>query len=274
MSSVPNSAPGNRRSRGKWFLKIENLLLIGGLVALAFYGGTRLYIWAYQSYTDYSFEAQLSGRSPSIIGFVPHLFGKKEAPAGAEKKGPSEDELLRKMVYAPEVVPLDKGWSADRLRKYKEAAAPAPGSVLGRLEIPSLDLSVMLLNGTDEWTLNRAVGHIEGTALPGEPGNLGVAGHRDGFFRSLKDISKDTTISLTTLKGRFYYRVSAIHIVKPTDVHLLAPTRKPTITLVTCYPFHYIGDAPKRYVVTAEMVKIQAPSELAAEYSASRYSNR
>jgi sortase A len=125
----------------------------------------------------------------------------------------------------------------------------------------------MLLQGTDDWTLNRAVGHIEGTALPGQPGNIGIAGHRDGFFRPLKDIPRNSSIILTTLKGRFLYRVSAINIVNPEDVRLLAPTPHPSLTLVTCYPFHYVGDAPKRYVVTAEMYKIQSVAEVASEYN-------
>ncbi len=252
------------RSRTKWILQLERLFFLAGVLAFGYYAGAKIYSSAYQSYEKYSFDEQLSGRSPSIPGFFAHFY-EKESPPSDEKKIDGE-ELLRNLVYAPEVVPGDKGWSAPRLRAFKDAAIPSTGSVLGRLEIPSVDLSVMLLQGTDDWTLNRAVGHIEGTALPGQPGNLGVAGHRDGFFRCLKDITTDTAITLTTLGGRFHYRVRAINIVKPNDVKLLAPTKHPTLTLVTCYPFYYVGGAPKRYVVTAEMVKIQGVSEVAAEY--------
>jgi len=269
MSSTIDSPPPATNSRFKWIQILEHLFLIAGVLALGFYGSAKLYTSAYQSYEKYSFEQQLSGRTPSIPGFVGHLLGKKEAPEqlATGKRTVNGEELLRSMVYAPEIVPMDKGWSADRLRAFKRAATPSPGSVLGRLEIPSVDLSVMLLQGTDDWTLNRAVGHIEGTALPGQPGNLGVAGHRDGFFRCLKDVTKNTMITVTTLKGRFHYRVSAINIVKPKDVKLLSPTTRPTLTLVTCYPFHYVGDAPKRYIVTAEMVKIQGINDVAAEYA-------
>jgi len=271
MNNISDTPPATKTGRFRRLLKIENLLLITGLIALAFYGGARLYTSAFQSFERYSFEEQLRGGTPSIKGFVDHLFGRKDVPDRAVQPKPVDGEaLLRSMIFAPEAVPMNKGWSADRLRAFKEAANPSPGSVLGRLEIPSVDLSVMLLQGTDNWTLNRAVGHIEGTALPGHPGNLGIAGHRDGYFRPLKDIPKDTVILLTTLKGRFYYRVNAIHIVKPKDVHLLAPTRHPTLTLVTCYPFHYVGDAPKRFVVQAEMFKIQGASEIAAEYARAR----
>ena len=190
MSSTIDSPPPATNSRFKWIQILEHLFLIAGVLALGFYGSAKLYTSAYQSYEKYSFEQQLSGRTPSIPGFVGHLLGKKEAPEqlATGKRTVNGEELLRSMVYAPEIVPMDKGWSADRLRAFKRAATPSPGSVLGRLEIPSVDLSVMLLQGTDDWTLNRAVGHIEGTALPGQPGNLGVAGHRDGFFRCLKDL--------------------------------------------------------------------------------------
>lgn len=278
------------RNRPRLLLVIERLLMAAGILAILIYGGARLYTWGYQAYTAYSFEEQLRGRSPSIRGFISHTFDRSHRPGIAERKptappraggkrGEKESQpdtapprvdgerLLRDMVHAPEIVPEDKGWSSSRLRAYRKAAPPAPGSVMGRLEIPSLDLSVMLLHGTDDWTLNRAVGHIEGTSLPGEKGNLGIAGHRDGFFRCLKDIQKDTNITLTTLKGRFQYRVRDINIARPSDVKYLAPTPSPTLTLVTCYPFHYVGDAPKRYIVTAELVKLETADDLAAEYS-------
>jgi len=248
--------------------KLERLFFIAGLLALGIYGGARIYSTAYQSYAAYSFNQQLKGRSTSILDFFSHLIGakKSENSANATRMVDSA-RLLRDMVYAPEPVPENKGFSAGRLRDYKKAPNPANGSVLGRLEIPSLELSVMLVEGTDEWTLNRAVGHIEGTALPGQNGNVGIAGHRDGFFRPLKNLDRNDTITLTTLYGRFTYRVNAIKIVKPKDVKVLSPTTKPTMTLVTCYPFYYVGDAPNRYVVTAELIKSESPGEVAAQYA-------
>ena len=257
----PRSRRENRLK--KW----ERLFFAAGALALAIYGAARFYSYAYQAYTTYSFDAQLEGRSPSVKGFFAHRLGTKSSDSVTMPKGLDGAEVLRNMVYAPETVPEGKGFSAARLRAYRNATNPAPGTVLGRIEIPSLDLSVMFLQGTDEWTLNRAVGHIEGTALPGQGGNLGIAGHRDGFFRPLKDISRNDTIILTTLQGRFFYRVNGIRMVKPKDVKVLAPTDKPTLTLVTCYPFHYVGDAPKRYVVTAELVKSETAAQVAAEYA-------
>ena len=179
------------RNRPRLLLVIERLLMAAGILAILIYGGARLYTWGYQAYTAYSFEEQLRGRTPSIRGFISHTFDRSHKPGTREHKptappraGGKADEkesqpdsapprvdgerLLRNMVHAPEVVPQDKGWSSSRLRAYRKAAPPAPGSVMGRLEIPSLDLSVMLLHGTDDWTLNRAVGHIEGTSLPRE----------------------------------------------------------------------------------------------------------
>jgi LPXTG-site transpeptidase (sortase) family protein len=254
---------------------LEKFFLISGLLVLGFYGSAKLYSHIYQKYTSYTFNEELSRRTPTIKGFVKSLFGivprieksEKSRPPTSPQPQIDEAELLHRMIYAPEMVPDGgKEWDKSRLDKYKKAQTPPAGSVLGRLEIPSLNLSVMLLQGTDDWTLNRAVGHIEGTSLPGQPGNLGIAGHRDGFFRCLKDIKRNSTVILTTLSGRFSYRVNGIDIVQPKDIEVLSTTKNPTLTLVTCYPFLYLGDAPKRYIVSAEMIKAESPNELAAEY--------
>jgi sortase A len=112
-------------------------------------------------------------------------------------------------------------------------------------------LEVAVLEGTDEWTLNRAVGHIEDTARPGAPGNSGIAGHRDGFFRGLKDIRSGDVLEIETHTGIDRYRVERTWIVEPEDVSVLDPTSTPSITLVTCYPFYFIGSAPQRFIVRA-----------------------
>ena len=109
-----------------------------------------------------------------------------------------------------------------------------------------------MLDGTDNLTLNRAVGRIAGTARPGEPGNLGIAGHRDGFFRGLKDLAPGGELELETLDGaQLVYTVRDIWIVQPEDVHVLDPTPEPSLTLVTCFPFYHVGSAPERYIVRA-----------------------
>jgi sortase A len=119
------------------------------------------------------------------------------------------------------------------------------------LRIPRIALEVAVLEGTDEWTLNRAVGLIEDTAAPGVGGNTGIAGHRDGFFRGLKDIRTDDVLELETPSGIERYRVERTLIVEQDDVWVLDPTAEPAVTLVTCYPFYFVGPAPQRFIVRA-----------------------
>jgi sortase A len=147
---------------------------------------------------------------------------------------------------------LDKQILVEGQRKF---ALPAPiineGDILGRIEIPRINVSVVVLQGTTSQTLRLGVGHIKGTALPGEPGNIGIAGHRDTYFRALKDIHKDDEIELQTINGIARYGVDWIRITAPSDAGILAPTTESSLTLVTCYPFYYIGAAPKRFIVHA-----------------------
>lgn len=132
------------------------------------------------------------------------------------------------------------------------AVAPvAPDGLIGRLEIPRLDLSVVVFNGDDDETLARAVGHVRGTAFPWESGNAVMAGHRDTFFRPLKNIREGDAIRLTTVAGTFDYHVVRTEIVEPDDISALAPTPFRSLTLVTCYPFVYIGRAPQRFIIHA-----------------------
>lgn len=128
---------------------------------------------------------------------------------------------------------------------------PEPEGLVGRLEIPRLNFSVMVLEGDDTATLARAVGHIPGTAYPWQSGNVVMAGHRDTFFRPLENVRDGDEIRMTTMRGTFEYRVTSTEIVQPTDVSVLAPTRAPALTLVTCYPFVYVGRAPQRFIIHA-----------------------
>jgi len=125
------------------------------------------------------------------------------------------------------------------------------GDVLGRIEIPRLGMAVAILEGTSAPTLRLGVGHILGTALPGDPGNIGIAGHRDTYFRALKDVRDSDEISIQTATGLSRYQVDRIQIVAPGETAVLAPSAAPGITLVTCYPFYLIGAAPQRFVVHA-----------------------
>jgi sortase A len=131
---------------------------------------------------------------------------------------------------------------------------PEPGALIGRLMIPRLHLHAMVREGTDEDTLDVALGHVRGTALPGGSGNVAIAGHRDTLFRCLRDISKDDLIVFQTIHGSYTYDVETTAIVKPQDVGVLAPGSRSEITLVTCYPFHYVGPAPDRFIVKARLL--------------------
>lgn len=139
------------------------------------------------------------------------------------------------------------------------SAIPSPGTdatsgLLGRMEIPRLGVSVIVAEGTAEATLQRAGGHIPGTSFPGQRGNVGIAGHRDTLFRPLRNIRQNDVITLTTLAGEFRYRVMSTEIVSPSDVTVLESDGHETLTLVTCYPFYFVGPAPDRFIVRAARV--------------------
>jgi len=145
-------------------------------------------------------------------------------------------------------------WSEKRIRAYKEALAMKLEEPLAVLSIPKLGVEVPVFEGTDDLTLNRGAGRIAGTVGPGEKGNMGIAAHRDGFFRKLKDIQVGDRVELSARTGKFVYTVEDIVIVTPKDVSVLRPRPRPSLTLVTCYPFYFVGDAPQRYIVHASLV--------------------
>jgi sortase A len=127
-------------------------------------------------------------------------------------------------------------------------------TTVGTIEIPAVGLTTRVLEGSNARTLRLAVGHIPGTALPGPSGNVGLAGHRDTFFGPLRRIKVGDEIRFTTVAGTFKYRVISLRIVLPEAIEVLNNTQLPTLTLVTCYPFDFIGTAPQRLIVHAEMV--------------------
>lgn len=167
--------------------------------------------------------------------------------------------------------PNQSEWSTVRIQRFAEMKpdSMSTGSALGRLVIPEADVEVMVLNGTSEKTLDRGVGLIEGTARPDEGGNVGIAGHRDSFFRGLRHLSPGDEIEFATLKGLTRYRVSEILVVEPEYVQVLDPTPESSLTLVTCYPFYHIGSAPQRFIVRAEKTAFEEWTPLrVARYSA------
>jgi sortase A len=133
-------------------------------------------------------------------------------------------------------------------------AVAATDGLIGRIEISRLGLSAIVMEGDDKTTLRRAAGHIPGTTLPGQAGNIGIAGHRDTFFRPLRNIQQDDIITITTIAGEYRYRVVSTKVVNPTDIWVLNPTENEVLTLVTCYPFYFVGSAPDRFIVRAERI--------------------
>jgi sortase A len=219
---------------------LEWVFLIVGLLALDCFVWITTSSVLYQAYEDWAFDQTLRGLTPSANGFVrdeAHWLwsGRNEKVPGAET---SPAPMLNERPSTEE----------------PGEAAPAIRAVIGRLEIPRLKLSVMVREGADEGTLRRAVGHIPGTALPGTMGNVGLAGHRDTFFRALRNIREDDAIEFETTRGTYRYVVKSTKIVTPRDVSVLAASGGENLTLVTCYPFYYVGSAPKRFIVHAAQV--------------------
>jgi sortase A len=171
-------------------------------------------------------------------------------------------------------------WPAQGVHSDREIAErprpprPKRGSILGRFEVPALKMSWAVLEGTDDHTLERGIGHVQGTATIGEAGNIGIAGHRHMHFRKLEWIRRGDEIVLTSKDGRFRYRVDYVRLHKPTDVEVLDSSHGPAVTLITCFPFEYVGSAPLRFVVRAVAVEEgltrllppQAGRRSAAEY--------
>ena len=233
-----------RRSSERSGLRLlEWVFLLFGLIALDTYVWVNTSRVLYQAYEDWAFDQSLRGLQPSVGGFV-------DAEARRIWSGvPPPAPKPQQTANAPKTpAPPQPG-----------EVPPAPRSVIGRLEIPRLKISVMVREGADEGTLARAVGHIPGTALPGKLGNVGLAGHRDTFFRPLRNIRKDDTIEVQTTQGTYRYLVKSTKIVSPRDVSVLNASAGDTLTLVTCYPFYYVGSAPKRFIVHAAQVGATPP---------------
>jgi sortase A len=138
--------------------------------------------------------------------------------------------------------------------------APPAGTLIGKLEAPTLHITTTVLEGSDDATLSRGSGHIEDTPLPGENGNVGIAGHRDTVFRPLKHAKAGDPLTLTTADHVYRYKITRTFIVSPEDVFVLDPTPGPTLTLVTCYPFEFVGHAPHRFIVQADLLREETRS--------------
>jgi sortase A len=216
----------------------ERALLVSGLALAGFYGAARVESGLASRAALEHFAAVETPAKPAGDGDAQKVDRDKRIEASEQMESPNADFRL---------------WSARRMKAYKLNVQERPGVALAVLRIPKIGLEAPLFDGTDNLTLNHGVGRIAGTARPGERGNIAVAGHRDGFFRGLKDLSMGDSIELKTLEGTASYVVDQIQIVLPRQVEVLRPTAVPSLTLVTCYPFYFLGSAPQRYIVTASL---------------------
>jgi sortase A len=156
------------------------------------------------------------------------------------------------------------------VRPVQGVRAVALGDVIGELQIPRIGLKAIFVQGDSPRILRRAVGHISQTALPGESGNVVLTGHRDSFFRSLRNIQPGDAIALKTPYGDFQYQVESTAVVPPSDVQVLEPSSEPTLTLVTCFPFYYVGPAPSRFIVRARLIA-SPPAQSSVAEAAPRF---
>jgi sortase A len=231
-SSRVNATPWRRWSKPvRW---LERLLLLVGLVLLAVFLTAHLHRAVMFYAETKSFERAKHEATSRVT--------EREAAANV----------------ASEETKVEPASDNTRSRSGRDQPGNAASTSRGRsdvplaiLRIPKINLAVPVLNGTDEITLNRGVGRIAGTAAPGEMGNIGIAGHRDSFFRQLKEINRGDLIELETTSSSEIYVVDRILVTDPDDISELQPRGAQSVTLVTCYPFHFVGPAPRRFIVQA-----------------------
>ena len=241
--------PGDIMKSGSlWPRHLERALLIFGLILLAVYALAKLQSQISTQLALRKFEAE-----------------RKEARIRAQ-------ESVRR--HTGEQVDFSL-WSDKRVQGYLESLVTRPEPPAAVLRIPKLGLEVPVYDGTDDLTLNRGVGRIIGTTRLGVTGNTGIAGHRDGFFRGLKDVGPGDAVELMLPTQTSHYLVENIQITSPEDVSVLQSTAKPHLTLVTCYPFYFVGSAPQRYIVSASLTKSEpSASPRAAKVGAHQITQR
>jgi sortase A len=216
------------KRRGSGIRGLANLLLVFGLTLLVIYAAARI-----------------RGRFMSRAAV--QQFEEQNRPAAINP--PAEWSAAEKLS-PPDFL----SWSRGRIKAYASSLSEDVAAPLAVLRIPKIHLEVPVWEGTDDLILNRGVGRIQGSARIGEDGNIALAGHRDGFFRGLKLLKAGDQLQLDEPDGTATYVVDEIRRVKPADVDVLQPRSKPSLTLVTCYPFYFIGSAPERYIVQASRI--------------------
>lgn len=240
--------PSRVQKTGAALNRLRLWLLIVGICGVGYYGYTLSNQYVYQAYQNWAFDQEIAGRRVAFADYV-----REKTPFGFLVGTKTAERAEPRVASEPRI------------------PAPTEGALLGRVEISRLNLSAIVREGVDAKTLSIAVGHVPSTALPGQPGNFAIAAHRDTLFRVLKDIKKDDLVTFQSAAGTYTYKVLATEIVKPTDVSVLRPdgggliapaadARGPEklLTMITCYPFYYVGSAPKRFIVEAKLVPAAA----------------
>lgn len=219
--------------------KVGRLLIACGVALLLFYSAARIHEFAFYRMAMGQFE-RLKERATTYDS--------------TPKKGIAPLPLA---VPAPNYY----SWSRERIRHYEASLAASVAPPIALLRVARINIEAPVLEGTDDLTLNRGLGRIAGTARPGQIGNIGIAGHRDGFFRQLRNIKPGDRVELETPRGTATYIVDHLQIVNPADANVLQSGSTSSLTLVTCYPFYFIGSAPQRFIVHAALVSTSSSSQ-------------
>jgi sortase A len=226
----------------------ERVLVLLGLLLLAVWGGA----WADRIVSSRAALLKFQAREPESAQSSPtHVYDRASSS----------------------IVDLSL-WSPKRVQAFKHSLAEDTDVPIALLSIQKIHLEVPVFNGTDDLTLNRGVGRILGTARIGQRGNLGIAGHRDGFFRGLKDVVPGDVVELVLPGGTVKYVIGKIQIVSPGDVHVLQPTPDAALTLVTCYPFYFVGSAPQRYIVSASVERLNGSTSVVNQPSVKKITSK
>jgi sortase A len=237
---------------------VRGLLFFGGLCGIAYYGYALLNEYVYQTYENWAFDQKIAGRQVTFADYV-----RERTPFGF---------LTGERTSTPRVVTRES--PAPSEVQPSTLTRPVEGSVLGRVQIGRLNLSAIVREGVNDATLSRAVGHLPYTALPGQTGNFALAAHRDTLFRALKDIQKDDRVTFQSQTGTYTYQVVSTNIVKPSDLRVVQPQgSEKLLTMITCYPFYYVGSAPKRFIVQARLLDTNLASESAVGGQTTRSQN-
>jgi sortase A len=241
----------NAKTTGAHWLRISSaVLMISGVALLLFYGSSLAFTARAHDQGLSAFEAARNQNLQAVAIATP---APVMQPALEEQ---SAEPIRAEVTDALNTPPNQSDWSEKRIADYEALGPPVGADQMpqGVMRIPSIDMVLPLYDGTEEYNLTRGAGIIEGMAPFGSVGNTGLAAHRDGYFRSLKDVSVGDDILVETLDAEYRYRIAEILIVNPEDVYVLESSDRGQLTLVTCYPFYFVGSAPQRYIVRADVL--------------------